>query len=73
MDIPELSSLLKVVGKDVEHELGVRVGVDMPVSLGVECLPESGGVDQVTVLQVSMAMGALMKNVHGQSRYRKES
>jgi len=45
----------------------------MPVSLGVECLPESGSVDQVTVLQVSMAMGALIKNVHGQSRYRKES
>lgn len=73
MDVPELSSLLEIVGKDVEHELRVRVGVDMSVSLGVECLPESGGVDQVTVLQISMGMGALNRYVHGQSRYRKES
>jgi hypothetical protein len=25
----------------------------VPVGLGVECLPESGGVDQVSVLRVS--------------------
>jgi hypothetical protein len=49
----ELSGLLEVVGKDVEHELRVRVGVDVSVGLGVECLPESGGVDQVSVLRVS--------------------
>jgi hypothetical protein len=54
MDIPELPSLLEVIGKDVEHKLGVRVGVDMPVGLGVKSLPQSGGVDQVSVLPVSM-------------------
>jgi len=63
MDIPELSSLLEVVGKDVEHELRVRVGVDMPVSLGVKCLPESGSVDQVSVLQFSTGMGVQLKEL----------
>jgi hypothetical protein len=52
-DLPELSGLLKVVGKDVEHELRVRVGVDMPVGLGIKLLPESRGVDEVSVLHIS--------------------
>lgn len=32
----ELAGLLEVVGKDVEQELRVRVGVDVPVSVRVE-------------------------------------
>jgi hypothetical protein len=48
--LPELASLLKVVGKDVEEELRVRVGVDMPVSVRVEELAQSRGIDDVAVL-----------------------
>lgn len=36
MSLPELSGLLEIVGEDVEHELRVRVGVDMSVSVCVE-------------------------------------
>lgn len=36
MSLPELSGLLQIVGEDVQHELGVRVGVDMSVSVCVE-------------------------------------
>jgi hypothetical protein len=52
-DLPEFSGLLEVVGKDVEHELRVRVGVDVPVGLGIKLLPESRGVDEVSVLYIS--------------------
>jgi hypothetical protein len=52
-DLPELSGLLKIVGKDVEHELRVRVGVDVPVGLGIELLPERRGVDEISVLHIS--------------------
>jgi hypothetical protein len=52
-DLPEFTSLLEVVGKDVEHELRVRVGIDMPVGLGIKLLPERRGVDEVSVLHIS--------------------
>lgn len=46
----ELSSLLKVVGKNVKKKLRVRIGVDMPVSVDIKELSQSGGVDHVAVL-----------------------
>jgi hypothetical protein len=52
-DSPELSGLLEIVGKDVEHELRVRVCVDVPVGLGIKLLPERRGVDEVSVLHIS--------------------
>jgi hypothetical protein len=52
-DLPEFSGLLEVVGKDVEHELRVRVGVDVPVGLGIKLLPERRGVDEISVLHIS--------------------
>lgn len=73
--LPEFTSLLQVVGKDVEHELGIRVGVDMPVSLGIECLSEFKGVDQVSVLirSASTDKCTTKMNVRERNRYRRES
>ena len=50
----ELAGLLQVVGEDVEKELGVRIGVDMSVRVGVKELPERRRVDEVTILKVSV-------------------
>jgi len=49
----ELSSLLQVVCENVEEELGVRVGVDVSVGIGIKELSQGWGVDEVTVLYVS--------------------
>lgn len=46
----ELSSFLEVVGEDIQEKLGVAVGVDMTMGIGVEELFERGCVDEVTVL-----------------------
>ena len=53
----ELAGSLKVVGEDVEKDLGVRVGVDVSVSVGVKVLSQRGGVDKVTILRSVRGFG----------------
>ena len=73
MDPPELSSLLQVVGKNVEHELRVGVGVDMPVGFGIKLLPKGRSVDEISVLCISPSTSTKGPSLHEQSRYRKVS
>lgn len=52
--LPELPSLLQVVGKDVKHKLRVRVGVDVSVRVGIKELTERRGVDEVSILDYQL-------------------
>lgn len=52
-----LAGLVQGVGEDVEHQLAVRVGVYMTVSLLVEIVAQSGSVDEVTVVRKADAVG----------------
>jgi hypothetical protein len=49
----EFTGLLKVVGKNIQEELRVRVGVDVSMSIGIKELSELRGVDEITVLVIS--------------------
>lgn len=46
-----LASLVQVVGKDVEEQLRVGIGVDVTMGILVQELTEFFGVDQVSVLK----------------------
>lgn len=54
----ELSSLLELRGKDIEEELRVGIGVDMPVGIMIKVIPELVGVDEISVL-------GLLDRTHG--------
>lgn len=56
----ELSSLVQLIGKDVEHELGVTVGVDMAMGLVVQKRSKLRRIDQVSV----MCKGDAVRAVH---------
>lgn len=45
----------------------------MPVGLGIKLLPEGRGVDEISVLHISLASRFPLKHIHGQSKYRKVS
>jgi hypothetical protein len=47
----DLASLLQVVGKDVEQQLRVRVGVDMAMGILIHERTELVSIDQVSVLR----------------------
>jgi len=46
-----LASLVQVVGKDIEEQLRVGIGVDVTMGILVQELTEFFGVDQVSVLK----------------------
>lgn len=52
-----LAGLVQGVGKDVEHQLAVRVGVHMTMGLLVEIAAQGGSVDEVTVVSEADAVG----------------
>lgn len=45
-----LASLVEVAGEDIEHQLAVRIGVDVTVGLLVEIGAQSRSIDQVAVV-----------------------
>ena len=51
----ELARLLQIVGEDVEEELRVAVGVDVPVRVVVEVVAEMGRIDEVAILVWALA------------------
>ena len=54
-----LFRLAKFVGKDVQHQLAVAVGVDMPVGLGIQVLSELVRVDEIAVMGEADTIGAI--------------
>lgn len=52
-----LAGLVQGVGKDVEHQLAVRVGVHMTMGLFIEIAAQGGSVDEVTVVRKANAVG----------------
>ena len=51
-----LSSLVELVGKDVQHELTVALGVDVAMGFLIQITPEFGCVDEVTVVSKADAV-----------------
>lgn len=51
------ASLVQGVGKDVEHQLAVGVGVHMTMGLFIEISAQGGSVDEVTVVREADAVG----------------
>lgn len=49
---PCLAGLVQLIGKDVEHQFTVTLGVDMSVCFDVEEAFEIGGIDQVAILDI---------------------
>ena len=54
-----LAGLVEGVGKDVQHQFAIRVGVYMAVRLLVEVVPEFGSVDEVSVVRETDAVGGV--------------
>lgn len=55
----EFPGLLEIVGENVETELRVGISVDMSMGIGIKELSQSRGVDEVTVLLVSVLLANL--------------
>ena len=51
-----LSSLVELVGKDVQHELAVALGVDVAMGFLVQIAPKLGSVDEVTIVSKADAV-----------------
>ena len=64
----ELSSLVQLIGEDVEHELGVTVSIDVAVCIVIEEAGELIGIDQVAVVCKGNAVGAVHVEWLGLSR-----